>query len=429
MKKRMRQNKRMISIFLLIVMLFNFALPQSGTVVQAAPNPSQQSVSSGTFNAKEVNRILDGLTPEQKANINKLTGADIANKIRVDQKDLTKKSNIQVIVQFKTDPAKIQIIKNSLEKGAATASAKIFASEYAAAEQKVKESHTAFKSFVNTQAKTQIVGGKQVKTEMSITTQYTNAFNGVALSLPGNQVEKLVENPEVASVWPVVEFTASESGTTSQTSEPGSVGKPTGGLTLMGVDKLQAEGHTGIIKKGPRAGQKVKVGVLDTGIDYNHPDLYKVTHDENGKLYEGHDFANPTLDSQGNVILNDDHDPMETIYPDWVKARANTNPSPVDVPASSDYKHYITSHGTHVAGTIAANTTNNNGVFSANGMAPDVALHGYRVLGPGGSGLSESVLKGIDQAVIDQMDVINLSLGATNNDPLYPTSIATTTLL
>lgn len=424
MSKRMRQKKRMVSILVLIAMLLNFALPQSLPFVQAAANPSQQSPSSETFNAKEVNRILAGLTPEQKANINKLTGADIAQKIHVEQKDLRKSSNIQVIVQFKTDPAKIQIIKHSLEKGGATAGAQAFASEFAAAEQKVKESHTAFKSFVNTQAKTQIVGGKQVETKMSITTQYTDAFNGVALSLPGNQVSKLAENPEVASVWPVVVYIASESGSTSQTSEPGSVGKPTAGLTLMGVDKLQAEGHTGIIKTGPRAGQKVKVGVLDTGIDYNHPDLYKVTHDANGKLYGGHDFVNLTVDGEGNAKYVDDHDPMETIYPDWVEAKANPKPIQYELPAPADYKHYITSHGTHVAGTIAANTTNTNGIYSANGMAPDVELHGYRVLGPGGSGSTESVLNGIDQSVKDEMDVINLSLGATNNDPLYPTSIA-----
>ncbi|WP_088042556.1 Ig-like domain-containing protein [Bacillus sp. EAC] len=426
MSLRMKQTRRILSISAMSAMLLNVALPYSSTLAHAEVKQNQQAASSGKFNADEVNRILAGLTSEQKENINKLTGADIANKIRVGQKDLTKKSNIQVIVQFKTDPAKIQIIKNSLEKGMATANTQAFASEYTAAQQKVKDAHTAFQSFVNKQAKTQIVGGKQVETKMSITTQYTDAFNGVALTLPGNQVAKLAENPEVASVWPVVEYTVSESGNASQTSEPGSVGKPTGGLSLMGVDKLQAEGYTGIIKKGPRMGQKVKVGVLDTGIDYNHPDLYKVTHDANGNLYEGHDFANPTLDAQGNIVLNDDHDPMETIYPDWVKAKDNSNPSPVDVPAPADYKHYITSHGTHVSGTIAANTTNNNGVYSANGMAPDVELHGYRVLGPGGSGLSDSVLKGIDQAVIDHMDVINLSLGANQNDPLYPTSIAIT---
>ncbi|PEJ56339.1 hypothetical protein CN692_18580, partial [Bacillus sp. AFS002410] len=70
------------------------------------------------------------------------------------------------------------------------------------------------------------------------------------------------------------------------------------------------------------------------------------------------------------------------------------------------------------------NTTNNNDAYSANGVAPDVELHGYRVLGPGGHGTTESVLSGIDQAAKDHMDVINLSLGATVNDPLYPTSIA-----
>lgn len=63
-------------------------------------------------------------------------------------------------------------------------------------------------------------------------------------------------------------------------------------------------------------------------------------------------------------------------------------------------------------------------MYSANGVAPDVELHGYRVLGPGGSGFSDAVLKGIDQAVKDQMDVINLSLGANLNDPFYLTSIA-----
>ncbi|PNB65759.1 hypothetical protein C1X30_35720, partial [Pseudomonas sp. FW305-BF6] len=77
------------------------------------------------------------------------------------------------------------------------------------------------------------------------------------------------------------------------------------------------------------------------------------------------------------------------------------------------------SHGSHVSGTIAANTTSNNDVYSANGVAPDVDLYGYRVLGPGGRGTSDSVLNGIDQAVKDDMDVINLSLGANINDPLY----------
>lgn len=411
-----RQAKKVFSLFALSVMLLNIALPQALTHVHAESKQNQQSPSSETFNAKEVNRILEGLTPEQKANINKLTGADNAQKIHVDQKDLRSSKNINVIVQFKEDPAKIEIIKKSLAKGGATVNSKAFASEYSDAQKKVKDSHAKFKSFVNTQPKTQIIGGKSVKTAMSITREYSEAFNGVALSLPAKLVENIAKNPEVASVWSQIEYTVAEGSTPKALETSESVGKPTTGLSLLGLDKLQAEGHTGIIKSGPRAGQKVKVGVLDTGIDYNHPDLKAV-------YKGGHDLVNNAgFDANGNVIYVDDHDPMETNYEDWVAAKAN--PNPVVGPPPADYKQYITSHGSHVSGTIAANTTNNNDVYSANGVAPDVDLYVYRVLGPGGRGTTDSVLNGIDQAVKDDMDVINLSLGASVNDPLYPTSVA-----
>ena len=409
-----RKTKRMLSISALSVMLLNFALPQSLTQVHASGKQNQKNPSSETFNAEEVNRILDGLTSEQKKNINKLTGADIAQKIHVDQKDLNSSKNINVIVQFKQDPAKIQIIKQSLSKGGASAQA--FSNEYSDAEKKVKDSHARFKSFLNTQPKTQIIGGKSVKTSMSITREYTEAFNGVALTLPAKLVDKIAENPDVASIWSQVEYTVAEESTPKASVTSESLGKPTTGLSLLGIDKLQAEGHTGVIKSGPRAGQNIKLGVLDTGIDYNHPDLKDV-------YKGGHDLVNNKgVDENGIVIYEDDHDPMETTYDDWLAAK--TSPDAIAGPPPADYKQYITAHGTHVSGTIAANTTNNNDVYSANGVAPDVDLYGYRVLGPGGHGTSDSVLNGIDQAVKDDMDVINLSLGASINDPLYPTSIA-----
>ncbi len=412
-----KQTRRMISIFTLSAMVFNFALPQSLQLVHADSDPKQQTVSNGSFNAEEVNRILAGLTPEQKANINKLTGADNSKKIHVDQKDLRSEKNINVIVQFKEDPAKIQMIKKSLANGGATLNSQAFSSDYSEAQKKVEASHAKFKNFVSSnQPKTQIVGGKSIKTSMSITREYSEAFNGVSVSLPAKLIEKVAENPDVASVWSQVEYTVADGSTPKASVTSEFVGKPTIGLSLLGLDKLQAEGHTGIIKSGPRAGQKVKVGVLDTGIDYNHPDLKAV-------YKGGHDLVNNEgFDANGNVKYVDDHDPMETTYDDWVADKANPNAIVGQPPA--DYKLYITSHGTHVSGTIAANTTNNNNVYSANGVAPDVDLYGYRVLGPGGRGTSDSVLNGIDQAVKDDMDVINLSLGATVNDPFYPTSIA-----
>ncbi|MFF2877084.1 InlB B-repeat-containing protein [Gottfriedia sp. NPDC057991] len=420
MKKR--QKKRTISaVALSSAMLLNMVLPQSAILAHAESNADQKNPSDGTFTADEVNKILAGLTPEQKESINKLTGADNTQKIHVDQKDLKSGKNIDVIVQFKVDPAKIQIIKQSLEKG--SASAQTFAADYTEAKQKVADAHAKFKAFVKTQPSKQITGGKEVSSNIEITREYTDAFNGVALSVPPSMVQSIASQADVASIWSVVQYEVEEgtpsSGETATATETPATGKPTAGLSLMGIDKLHAEGNTGKFLSGPKQGQRVKVGVLDTGIDYNHPDLYKVTHDADGHLYEGHDFVNATVDADGNENPVDDHDPMETIYPDWEAAR---EASPGSV--SSNYKDYITEHGTHVSGTIAASTTANNNIFSADGVAPDVELHGYRVLGPGGHGNSYSVLSGIDQAVKDKMDVVNLSLGASINDPFYPTSIA-----
>ena len=429
MSTRKRFVKRVLSIFVMFVMLLNSVLSQNVTLAYAA-NKEQRSPSSGTFTADEVNSILDGLTPEQKENISKLTGEDTTQKNHLDQKDLRSSGNIQVIVQFNVDPAKIQIIKQSLANGEATKNDHAFAAEYSEAQKKVADSHAKFKNFVNTKLNTTTIGGKSVSTGIKITREYTDAFNGVALSLPASEVEKLTENSEVASIWPTVEYKAVNQEDESKEDESkedelkedeskedtsSDFGNPTSALTWLGIDKLQADGHSGIIKSGPRAGEKVKVGVLDTGIDYNHPDLKDA-------YIGGHDFVNNTVDGDGNIVFVDDLDPMETTYDDWEVAK--TKPDPIVGPPPADYKQYITSHGTHVSGTIAANTTNNNEVYSANGVATNVDLYGYRVLGPGGRGRSDGVLNGIDQAVKDQMDVINLSLGANVNDPMYPTSIA-----
>lgn len=126
----------------------------------------------------------------------------------------------------------------------------------------------------------------------------------------------------------------------------------------------------------PYTGKGVKVGVIDTGIDYTHPDLR-----EN---FQG-----------GYDVVDLDGDPMET----------------------KQDQGKPTLHGTHVAGIIAANG-------EIKGMAPDADLYGYRALGPGGMGTSIQVIAAIEQAVEDDMDIVNLSLGNTINGPDWPTSIA-----
>jgi minor extracellular serine protease Vpr len=122
-------------------------------------------------------------------------------------------------------------------------------------------------------------------------------------------------------------------------------------------------------------GEGIKVGIIDTGIDYNHPDLKR--------NYAG-----------GYDTIDLDKDPMETKQEDL-----------------------STFHGTHVAGVIAANG-------KQKGVAPKAKLYIYRALGPGGYGTTETVIAAIERAVKDRVDILNLSLGNDVNGPDWPTSIA-----
>ncbi|HAN03683.1 MAG: hypothetical protein A2X29_00505 [Elusimicrobia bacterium GWA2_64_40] len=107
------------------------------------------------------------------------------------------------------------------------------------------------------------------------------------------------------------------------------------------------------------AGRGVKVAVVDTGVDYNHPDLAPNYKGGYNAVTPG---ASP-LDDQG--------------------------------------------HGTHVSGTIAA-VKDNNGVV---GVAPAVDLYGVKVLDKNGSGQYSWIVAGIEWAIQNGMHVINMSLG------------------
>jgi len=119
-------------------------------------------------------------------------------------------------------------------------------------------------------------------------------------------------------------------------------------------------------------GAGVKVAVIDTGIDYNHPDL-------DANYAGGYDF------------VNNDSNPMDD-----------------------------QGHGTMVSGVIAAED-NGTGVV---GVAPQARLYAVKVLGANGSGWESDVIAGVDWARANGAQVVNMSLGSSSASYSFQTAIA-----
>ncbi len=288
--------------------------------------------------------------------------------------DLSSNEDVSVIVELEELPLEVALFAAE-EEGKPLAKSD--------AEASVEQSQEKFMSTLNG-----MFNQQQVQEEIyTIERTYTTIFNGAAITLPANKLEELFEQKQVKAIYnnEIVELIkpVDEKGL----DEPIEA-MMADSIPYLGISDLHIDGYTG---------EGIKIGVLDTGVDYNHPDLINV--------YKG-----------GYDFVDDDDDPMETTYEDWL---ASGMPE-----FSANGSTYYTSHGTHVSGTTSG-TGENQSEYAVTGVAPDSDLYAYRVLGPYGSGSTADVIAGIEQSVIDGMDVINLSLGSNTNDPIAPTGIAT----
>ena len=126
----------------------------------------------------------------------------------------------------------------------------------------------------------------------------------------------------------------------------------------------------------------VVVAVIDTGIDYTHPDLV-----DNMWVNPG-EIAGDGVDNDGNGYIDD-------IYGyDFI----NNDADPMD-----DH-----SHGTHVAGTIGAQGDNGVGVA---GVAWDVQLMALKFLGASGGGSTSGAIAAVNYAANNGADIANNSWG------------------
>jgi subtilisin family serine protease len=356
----------------------------------SATTPFNVFAEKQTVTMDEAIKILSALSSEERKALEQLEvgpGFVISPDINTNTTEL-----VNVIVEFNQAPATVEVKKESIKGKKLSLST---------AQEKVNASHKEFKNYVSS-LKARKNGIAYDTSKLSIKHEYKHAFNGVSMTLPGLAVEELLHSGAVKRIWSDAQVQLELPSQEQLKIQP----KMADSIPQIGVDKLHAENITG---KG------IKVGVLDTGIDYSHPDLAKAY-----KGYRSETGIDPKNVDPSTVkgwdFVNNDADPMETTYKDW---KATNNPEFHPVTGGAFY----TSHGTHVSGTIAAGK-NNPVDYAVKGVAPDVDLYAYKVLGPYGSGTTEGVLAGIDKAVLDGMDVINLSLGASINDPLYPTSVA-----
>jgi len=123
---------------------------------------------------------------------------------------------------------------------------------------------------------------------------------------------------------------------------------------------------------------KIIVAVIDSGVDYRHPDLKDNMWSRGGR--HGYDF------------YDNDDDPMDE-----------------------------ENHGTHVAGTIAATGNNEVGVVGVTWKAQIMAL---RFLGPDGSGATSDAVKCIDWAVNNGAHILCNSWGGPHTSPELSAAVA-----
>ncbi len=209
---------------------------------------------------------------------------------------------------------------------------------------------------------------------------FRDYWNGLSVRASAAEAAALSTMDSVSAVYPVVNLDLPE----PEVNEPAL----TTALGMTGADIAQSE--LGLTGGG------IKVGIIDTGIDYQHPDL--------GGDGEGTEFPTERV-PYGFDFAGDDYDAS-----DPNRDEPQPNPDPLD----------IGGHGTHVAGIVGAAAADDGGVT---GVAPEVTFGAYKVFGTTGSSSSDVVIAGMEAAAADGMDIINLSLGAAfawGED--YPTS-------
>lgn len=243
---------------------------------------------------------------------------------------------------------------------------------------------------------------KKISEDIRVLYRYQMVLNGLAVIAPAGVAEKLKNLGTISYIENQGTFDRPKP-VLSQKFVPQNLGAPSGtafennSVRFIGADLVHNQGITG---------RGIRVGVIDTGIDYTHSML-------GGSGDPGQfETVNPDLPSElfPNSRVTGGIDLVGTAYNAAAPNPALRIPKPDENPIDE------AGHGTHVAGTVAGI---GDGINSYSGVAPDSELYAIKVFGKDGSTGDAVVVAALEYAadpnkdgkLSDQLQVVNLSLG------------------
>jgi minor extracellular serine protease Vpr len=251
---------------------------------------------------------------------------------------------------------------------------------YAAYLRHLENEHADFRAYLDRQAP-----------QARIVEEYQTVLNAVAVELNGAKLAALSRGPGVRAAAPSALY------------------QPTMNIS---PDLIGASAVWGGLGGAENAGAGVKVAIIDTGIDLSN-DFF----DDSG------------LDPEVQIDECDDQD-NDPVTPDTnnkvVVCRVYA--SGVAPGAAAENSELFFDHGTHVAGTVGGRAGTSGTVAGTtvvltdlSGVAPGVTLGNYNVfpgfgsgfIAFGGSAFSHDIAAALEDAVLDGMDVANMSLGGS----------------
>jgi len=221
-----------------LAMVFTMLAPMNASANDGAKPFKQNSTSESTMQLKAV-------IAEQ---LDVLEGGSALHK---DLQDLSGNEEVAVIIHLSEKPV-------ALEQGIQELAGKTFSrADAAKAEKKVQAQHTFFKKEINAN-----------KISFKEGFSYSTVLNGFSATVKADDLKKILEIKGVTLVEPDATVYASEDTNATVSSEPVKDGQIDAAMntsiSFLGIEKLWKEGFEG---------QGIKVAVLDTGIDADHPEF------------------------------------------------------------------------------------------------------------------------------------------------------------